>query len=230
MSMVNDLKDIRAKAERICDLLIQNYGDTIAERKIEPIDELVLTILSQNTNDVNMLRAYENLKMHYPTWTEVLEAPEDELGEVIKSSGFFRVKAKRIKATLAEIHARVGKLDLSHLEQMSVKDASDWLVSLHGVGPKTAAIVLLFCFGKATLPVDTHVWRLSKRLGFIPDDTSREAAQPLLENLISSDCIYSMNHNLIKHGREICKARNPLCNDCFLSAHCNYYHKIGNDE
>ncbi|MFW9920989.1 MAG: endonuclease III domain-containing protein, partial [Candidatus Thorarchaeota archaeon] len=174
-------------------------------------------------NDVNMFRAYEGLKERYPSWIDVLAAPEEELGEAIKSSGFFRVKAKRIKATLAEINERVGKLDLSHLESMPVREATEWLISLHGVGPKTAAIVLLFCFGKATLPVDTHVWRLAKRLGLVPDKVSREAAQPILEETLPRDCIYSMNHNLIKHGREICLARNPRCEICFLRDMCVYY-------
>jgi len=213
----------KKKAAKICRLLIKNYGDVIVERSLEPIDELVLTILSQNTNDVNMFRAYKSLKSIYPTWSEVLEAPVEDLGLVIKSSGFFRVKAKRIKATLAEIVERVGKLDISHLETMSVNDATAWLTSLHGVGPKTAAIVLLFCFGMATLPVDTHVWRVTKRLGLIPEETSREKAQILLEKILSERCIYSMNHNLIKHGREICKAQKPLCSECFLQDICEYF-------
>lgn len=219
------MTELDDKAKEICRLLIANYGDTVVERKLEPVDELVLTILSQNTNDVNMFRAYDQLKKHYPTWEAVLDAPEDELGEAIKPSGFFRVKARRIQATLQEIQDRVGRLDLSHLESMSLGDATDWLVSLHGVGPKTASIVLLFCFGKATLPVDTHVWRLSKRLGLVPEATSRERAQQLLEGIIPSACIYSMNHNLIKHGREICLARTPKCQKCFLSPFCHYHSK-----
>ncbi len=215
--------ELEKKAKEICRLLIDNYGDVVVERSLRPVDELVLTILSQNTNDVNMFRAYDQLKKHYPNWESVLDASEEELGEVIKSSGFFRVKARRIQATLREIRDRVGRLDLSHLEAMSVEDATDWLVSLHGVGPKTASIVLLFCFGKPTLPVDTHVWRLSKRLGLVSEGTSRERAQPLLEGILPSDCIYSMNHNLIKHGREICLARSPRCAICFLRPMCCYY-------
>ena len=213
----------KKKAQTVCKRLIKNYGDTIVERNLEPIDELVLTILSQNTNDINMYRAYENLKQHYQTWDEVLHSSDEELGTVIRSSGFFRIKAKRIKATLTEILSRVGKLDLSHLQKMSVKDATAWLTSLHGVGPKTAAIVLLFSFGMATLPVDTHVWRLSKRLGLIDTNTSREKAQILLEDIVPRSCIYSMNHNLIKHGREICRAQNPRCLECFLQDLCDFF-------
>ncbi|MCK5239233.1 MAG: endonuclease III [Candidatus Thorarchaeota archaeon] len=213
----------KKKAATVCKILIKNYGDEIVERSLEPIDELVLTILSQNTNDINMFRAFENLKSTYPTWGEVLAATEEDLGEVIKSSGFFRVKARRIKATLSEIVERVGKLDLSHLESMPVTDATEWLTSLHGVGPKTAAIVLLFCFGMATLPVDTHVWRVTKRLGLIPEKTSREKAQILLEEILPKKCIYSMNHNLIKHGREVCKAQKPRCEDCFMKDICEFF-------
>jgi endonuclease-3 len=217
---------LKRKARTVCKRLIKNYGDTIVERRFEPIDELVLTILSQNTNDVNMFRAYESLKATFSSWEQVLQASDEELGEAIKSSGFFRVKAKRIKATLNEIIKRVGRLDLSHLESMSIEDATNWLTSLHGVGPKTAAIVLLFCFGMQTLPVDTHVWRVSKRLGLIPDKTSREKAQILLEDIVPGDCIYSMNHNLIKHGREICKAQKPRCDECFLRNTCDYYSSL----
>ncbi len=215
----------KKKAAKICGLLIKNYGDVVVERRLDPIDELVLTILSQNTNDINMFRAYERLKISFPTWEEVLQASEKDLGMAIRSSGFFRVKAKRIKATLSEIVNRVGKLDLSHLEDMSVKDATEWLTTLHGVGPKTAAIVLLFCFGMATLPVDTHVWRLSKRLGLIPEKATREQAQILLEAILPENCIYSMNHNMIKHGREVCKAITPLCEICFLQSFCEFFQK-----
>ncbi len=187
---------------------------------------LVRGILSQNTNDINMDRAYENLTAKYNTWEEVLHAPEGELGEVIRTSGFFRIKAKRIKATLSEIRKRVGRLDLELLRDMEVNAAMEWLTSLHGIGPKTAAIVLLFSFGKPTLPVDTHVWRVTKRLGLIPEKASRVKAQKLLQELVPKPCLFSMNHNLVKHGREVCKAINPRCEECFLCGHCNYYKSL----
>ncbi|MHA1637229.1 MAG: endonuclease III domain-containing protein [Candidatus Thorarchaeota archaeon] len=225
--MADEHSPLRKKVSRICKLLMKQYGNTIVDRKLPPIDELVLTILSQNTNDVNMYRAFDSLKETYSTWEQVMNAPSAELGVVIKSSGFFRVKAKRIKATLLEIQHRVGKLELDHLEKMSLEDATNWLTSLHGVGPKTAAIVLLFCFGKATLPVDTHVWRVTKRLGLIPENTSRENAQVLLESIIPTSCIYSLNHNLIRLGREICRARKPTCTICFLSSSCEFVSRTG---
>jgi len=219
------LEQRRKKASAVCDLLIQQYGDRISERRIPPIDELVLTILSQHTNDLNMIRAFESLKKTYSTWEEVLEAPQDKLGNVIRSSGMYNVKAKRIQATLREIKKRVGKLDISHLEDMDLEAAKKWLTSLHGVGPKTAAIVLLFSFGKAALPVDTHVWRVTKRLGLIEDSTSREKAHVLLDVMIPRDCIYSLNYNLVRHGREVCRSQKPQCSKCILSDACAYHNE-----
>jgi endonuclease-3 len=223
MSALNFNTGKTKKVKRICDLLVEQYGDVVVERDIPPIDELVYTILSQNTTGINTERAYERLKARYASWNDVLNAPVEELADVIRTSGAFRVKAKRIKATLSEIQERVGKLDLSLLKDMELEEAKSWLSSLYGVGPKTAAIVLLFSFGRPVLPVDTHVWRVTKRLGLIPPRISREKAQPLLEELLPPGCVYSLNHNLVKHGREVCIARNPRCNGCFLKKYCEYF-------
>jgi len=174
----------RLKAARICDSLAANYGNTVSERATPPIDELILTILSQNTNDLNSQRAFDSLKAAYSSWEDVLSAREEDLAQVVRSSGSYRLKAKRIKAALAEVMTRVGALDLSLLRDMELDEATRWLTSIYGVGPKTAAIVLLFSFGKPTLPVDTHVWRVSKRLGLVPENTSRESAQTILEGLV----------------------------------------------
>ena len=217
---------IRLKAKKVCDILIRYYGKAVSSRKLPPLDELVMTILSQHTSDVNMFRSFESLKARYPTWEEVLEAPQDELALFIKSSGMYNLKAKRIQATLREIHNRVGKLDLSLLETMELDEAKKWLTSLYGVGPKTAAIVLLFSFERPVLPVDTHVWRVTKRLGLIEQKVSREKAHVLLEQIMPSSCIPSLNKNLVHHGREVCRAQNPKCDDCFLSHLCQYYLSI----
>ena len=214
---------IRLKAKKVCDILIRYYGKAVSSRKLPPLDELVMTILSQHTSDVNMFRSFGSLKERYLTWGEVLEAPQDELALVIKSSGMYNLKAKRIQATLREIHTRVGKLDLTLLETMELDEAKKWLTSLHGVGPKTAAIVLLFSFERSVLPVDTHVWRVTKRLGLIEQRVSREKAHVLLEQIMPSSCIPSLNKNLVRHGREVCRAQNPKCDDCFLSHLCQYY-------
>ena len=216
----------KQKAERACVVLVRKYGKTVSERTLPPVDELVMTILSQHTSDTNMLKAFESLKKRYASWEEVLVAPQNELAEVIRSSGMFNLKAKRIQSTLREINERVGKLDLTLLEDMPLEKAKTWLTSLHGVGPKTAAIVLLFSFGRPTLPVDTHVWRVTKRLGIISQNVSREGAHELLEKIVPRDCIHSLNNNLVRHGREICKAQRPQCEICFLSDICDYYGSI----
>lgn len=220
--------ELKKKAEKICKILIQEYGDEVSERRLPPIDELVMTILSQHTNDVNMIRSFESLKETYSTWEEVLAAPQNELAISIRSSGMYNLKAKRIQATLREIHERVGKLDLSLLETMEIPQAKEWLTSLHGVGPKTAAIVLLFSFGLPVLPVDTHVWRVTKRLGIIEDEVSREKAHDLLEEILPRDCIPSLNKNLVHHGREICRAQNPRCGVCFLKGLCDFFSSLDN--
>jgi endonuclease-3 len=152
----------------------------------------------------------------------VLAAPTEDIGQVIRSSGFFRIKAERIKAALSAILERTGRLDLSFLSGMPVEDAKSWLTSLYGVGPKTAAIVLLFSFGMPALPVDTHVWRVAKRLGLIERNTSRERAHVLLEAMVPKTCVLSLNEHLVRHGREICLSRRPSCDMCFLSGVCDY--------
>lgn len=216
----------KQKAERACTALVHKYGKAVSQRSLPPVDELVMTILSQHTSDVNMSRAFESLKKRYDSWEQVLVAPQDELAETIRSSGMFNLKAKRIQSTLREINERVGRLDISHLEHMPLDEAKKWLTSLNGVGPKTAAIVLLFSFGRPTLPVDTHVWRVTKRLGIIDQNVSRERAHELLEQVVPRDCIRSLNNNLVRHGREICKAQRPQCEICFLSDICDYYGSI----
>jgi endonuclease-3 len=213
----------RLKAQKVCNVLTHYYGREVSSRKLPPLDELVMTILSQHTNDVNMLRAYDSLKERYSTWEEVLAAPQDELAIFIRSSGMYNLKAKRIQAALREIKERVGRLDISHLKAMELEEAKKWLTSIHGVCPKTAAIVLLFSFGRPVLPVDTHVWRVTKRLGLIEENVSREKAHVLLEQIVPSSCIPSLNKNLVQHGREICRAQNPKCDECFLSHLCTYY-------
>ncbi len=214
---------LRRKAERVCGLLSSHYGTVSQPRHSPPVDELVLTILSQNTADVNSDRAFRALKNAYSSWDDVLAAPAEDIAEVIRSSGFYRIKAERIKAALGEIMRRVGKLDLSLLKDMDVQEAKAWLTSLYGVGPKTAAIVLLFSFGMPVLPVDTHVWRVSKRLGLIDNRTTREKAHTLLEELLPQSCILSLNQHLVKHGREVCTSRRPHCDVCFLRRTCDYF-------
>ncbi|MGD1995914.1 MAG: histidine phosphatase family protein [Anaerolineae bacterium] len=203
-------------------LLLAEYGDR-PWHPHDPVATLVRTILSQNTNDVNRDRAYEQLRERFPTWEAVREAPEDALVEAIRPAGLGPTKAPRIQQALRRITAAQDEISLDFLADLPVDEAREWLLALPGVGPKTAAIVLLFALGKPAFPVDTHVHRVSRRLGLIPEGTSRERAHALLSDIVPKEIYYAFHLNLIAHGRAICHARSPECIRCVLQQHCAYY-------
>lgn len=217
--------DLSARALIIHHLLIEQYGDHLWHPRLDPVSELVLTILSQNTNDVNRDHAWHRLRERFPGpgWSEVMTAPTEEVAEAIRPGGLADTKAPRIQEALRTILAKRGELSLSFLAHMPVEEARAWLTQLRGVGPKTAAIILLFSLGRPAFPVDTHVHRLSRRLGLIPANTSREKAHRLLEELLPSEIYYSFHINLIAHGRQVCQARVPKCAICVLQEYCDYY-------
>ncbi|HET9199706.1 MAG TPA: endonuclease III [Dehalococcoidia bacterium] len=186
----------------------------------DALTELVLTILSQHTSDTNSGRAFMRLKLQFPTWEDVLAASEEEIAEAIKVGGLAAQKAPRIKAALAEIVARNGSLDLENVRAMPVHEAREWLVSLKGVGPKTAACILLFAYGKPALPVDTHVYRVAGRLGLVPEGMNVEKAHAHLEALVPKKLHYAFHISLIKHGRRLCRAQRPFCPQCPLQKRC----------
>jgi endonuclease III len=186
----------------------------------DPLTELVLTILSQHTSDTNSGRAFMNLKQRFPTWESLLGADEAEIIEAIQAGGLARQKAPRIKAAFNEIVARNGSLDLENVRTMKTAEARTWLTSLHGVGPKTAACILLFALGKPALPVDTHVHRVATRLGFIPSGMSADRAHAILEAAVPKRLHYAFHISLIKHGRRTCRARRPFCSQCPLLKRC----------
>ena len=200
-------------------LLLAEYGEPEPPRR-DPVATLVLTILSQNTNDRNRDRAYERLRARFPTWEAVRDAPEAALVEAIRPAGLAPTKAPRIQNALRRITAERGAVTLDFLDSMSVEEGRAWLTSIPGVGPKTAAIVLLFALGKPAFPVDTHVHRVTRRLGLIPERTSREKAHRLLEALVPPEIYYPFHINLIEHGRAVCRARRPECERCVLREHC----------
>ncbi len=200
-------------------LLIGEYGEP-EWRAHDPVATLVLTILSQNTNDVNRDRAYEQMRQRFPTWQAVRDAPEVELIEAVRPAGLAPTKAPHIQMALRRIAAERGELALDFLADMPLSVARQWLLSLPGVGPKTAAIVLLFALGRPAFPVDTHVHRVTRRLGWIPESTGREQAHELLEALIPPELYYPLHLNLIEHGRAVCQARTPRCARCVLQADC----------
>ncbi|MDH7487033.1 MAG: endonuclease III [Anaerolineae bacterium] len=214
---------LHAKAQAIYRLLVEEYGQPAWRRHYDPLSELVLTFLSQNTSDVNSHRAFEQLKARYPTWEAVVAAPTEELAAAIRSGGLADIKAPRIQEALQRILEERGAFDLDFLADLPLEEAKGWLTSLQGIGPKSAAIVLLFCFGRPVFPVDTHIHRLSQRLGIVSPETSREQAQAVWEALVPAEVYYPLHLNLITHGRRVCRARDPLCPICALQAHCDWY-------
>ena len=221
--MPNPASADHAKVATVHQRLVETYGRLTLAPGGDPLDELIGTILSQNTSDVNSGRAYTQLRALYPHWEEVLDASDDELYEAIKPAGLGRIKAPRIKNTLREVLKRRGELNLDFLGQLPLEESKRWLISLDGIGPKTAACVLLFALGRPALPVDTHVYRVSRRLGLIDPKVSADAAHALLEAALPPEHVYEFHIDIIRHGRRICHAQRPDCGKCMLRDLCGYY-------
>jgi endonuclease III len=203
--VIDIARHVRALVRR----LRRHFGDLSPPRETDPLDELILTVQSQHTSDLNAERAFGLLRGRYPTW----DAPTAELAETIRSGGLNNTKAARIQAILREIHEREGRYDLNALGARSDAEIAEYLSSLPGVGPKTVAVVMGFAFGREAIPVDTHVHRVATRLGLVPK-TSAERAQRLLEASVPDDLKTPLHMGLIRLGREICKAGRPRCEEC----------------
>jgi endonuclease-3 len=219
VSAVVDAAKVRLVQTRLMDV----YGPRERHSIRDPLDELILTILSQNTSDRNSGRAWRSLRARYQTWAEVLAADPRELYEVIKSAGLGNIKAPRIQAVLQEVLARRGAFDLDFLRVLPMAEAKQWLRSLPGIGPKTTACVLCFACDMPALPVDTHVHRVAQRLGLIGPKVGADAAHDLLEQALPAEAVYAFHVNMILHGRQICHAQRPSCERCPLSDLCTYY-------
>ena len=202
--------------------LLAFYGEPIWRNPLPPVDELISTILSQNTNDINRDRAFEALRARYPTWEAVRDAPSSEVVESIRVAGLANQKGPRIQQVLKQITAERGNLDLSFLNALPLEDARAWLTKFNGVGPKTAAIVLCFSLGRPAFPVDTHVYRVTGRIGLRPEKLSVEEAHPYLEGIFPPETYYAAHLNIIRLGREICHARKPECMTCPLFSLCDF--------
>lgn len=196
------------------------YGEPVWRPHGDPMAELVLTILSQNTSDANSGRAYMRLVQRFPRWEELLQAPVEEIEREIAVGGLARQKAPRIKAAVQAVYEATGGFDLGFLRDLPLAEAKRWLRELNGVGPKTAACVLMFALGRPALPVDTHVHRVSQRLGLVPATASAERAHDILESMLEPELVYPLHVMLIKHGRRLCRARRPLCEECPLLDGC----------
>jgi len=216
----------KASIEPVLHLLLGEYGSCQWQPRNSPLAVLVQTILSQNTSDVNSRRAFNSLLASFDSWERVAAADVNDISTAIKMGGLGDIKAKRIKAALGEIKRKQGKLELDFLNQLPLAKARDWLKQLPGVGSKTASCVLLFSLGRPALPVDTHVLRITKRLGLIEPKTSAEQAHRLLESLVPADSVYQFHLLMIGHGRRVCQAQRPHCSQCVLRGICPSYEKF----
>jgi len=217
---------MKAKALQVHQRLLDLYGEPLWRNPLPALDELVSTILSQNTNDNNRDRAFAALVAAFPTWEAVRDAPEAAVIEAIRPAGLANQKGPRIQAVLRAITAERGALDLRFLEDYSAEAAMAWLLKFKGVGPKTATIVLQFALGKPAFPVDTHIHRISGRLGLRPEKMSADQAHPHLAALFPPETYYAAHLNIIRLGREICAARKPACERCPLQDLCDYYTRL----
>jgi endonuclease III len=195
------------KVKGIYEALAPIYGELEWQPRTDPLSELLLTILSQHTSDVNRDRAFRAMRERFPTWEQVRDAPTEELADAIRSGGLANTTAPRIQQVLRQIsEARDGRLDLDFLMEMPIDEAKTYLAGFSGVGPKTAACVLMFACGMPVLPVDTHVYRVSGRLGLIDQRSTADKAHTELEEIVEPEDRYNFHIFLIKHGRQVCKA------------------------
>jgi endonuclease III len=219
-----DRRRRRGLVEVVLDRLGERYEHpSWAGPRLDVVSELVLTILAQNTADVNSFRAFTALRARYADWDAVLAAPTDEVEDVIRPGGLAPTKSKRIQHVLAEVHAAHPDWDLSFLGTAPLREARDWLMALPGIGRKTASIVLLFCFGRPTMPIDTHIYRVGLRLGLIPPRADVTKAHDLLEEVLRPNEVYAFHVETIRHGRHTCRAPRPICGLCPLTDICPYF-------
>ena len=204
-------------------ILSDVYGYLDWSRGQDGMDELISCILSQNTSDTNRDRGFQGLKDRFETWEDVRIAETSDVIRAIRSAGLANQKAPRIQNVLEKIYREVGEYNIDFLADMPIDKAKKWLISLKGVGPKTAAIVLCFAYDRPAFPVDTHVHRTSKRIGFLPEKISADNAHPVMEAIVPPEDYYQFHIHLIQHGRDTCHARNPACERCPLTDLCDYY-------
>jgi endonuclease III len=219
------MRDLKKRAIAIHEKLLEAYGEPIWRNPLPAIDELVSTILSQNTNDINRDRGFNALRAKLPTWEEVRDAKAEDVVKAIRPAGLANQKGPRIQQVLRAITEERGSLNLDFLAGLPVEEARAWLTKFNGVGPKTAAIVLCFSLNMPAFPVDTHIYRVSGRTGLRPGKMTVEQAHPHLESLFPPETYYAAHLNLIRLGREVCGARKPNCPQCPIIKLCEYKEK-----
>ncbi|MDM7998595.1 MAG: endonuclease III [Dehalococcoidia bacterium] len=200
--------------------LRKEYGPRRWRSGQDPVSSLIATVLSQNTSDVNSHRAFAALMERFGSWKSMAAADTAELAETIRAGGLAEIKARRIKQILHEIRAARGSFDLGFLSELSLAEAKSWLRGLPGVGPKTAGCVLLFSLGRPAMPVDTHVYRVARRLGLLDRRVSVEKAHDILERMVPAKDVYEFHILMVEHGRRTCKAQRPRCAVCVLREAC----------
>jgi endonuclease-3 len=219
-----------ATTEKPLQYIIQNlertYGVPENNRAHDPLDMLIQIILSQATSDTNSHRTFAALKKRFPAWEQLLRAREATVADTIRSGGLANQKAAVIKSVLRQLKDEHGTLDLSFLHELSAADATRYLSQFRGIGPKTVACTLLFACRKEVFPLDTHIFRILRRVGLIPQKSTDARAHERMNRLVPAGKFYSFHVNLIRHGRTLCRPRDPLCERCPIIEYCDY----GNDE
>jgi endonuclease-3 len=225
--MNHEAPNDRVLASESIPYIIQNlravYSVPKPERELDPLDVLIETILSQSTTNANSKRAFASLKRRFPAWEPARRARVSSIEAAIKSGGLAKQKSVRIRQLLNDIHKRRGSLDLAFLKTAPLEEAKRFLASFKGVGPKTVACTLLFACNRPVFPIDTHIFRIARRLGLISDKCSDEEAHRLMGEMIPKNRYYEVHINLIRLGRQICRPRDPLCEQCCLVDYCEYY-------
>ena len=216
----------KLREEKPFHYIVQNLENTFGEPKLgkksDVLSMLINIILSQATTDTNSRRTFQNLKKKYKNWNEVLEAETDEIADAIRLGGLANQKAKVIKDLLMQIKKEHGSLSIKFLDKMPEEDARDYLLQFRGIGPKTVACALLFALHKEVFPLDTHIFRILRRMGILPEKITDAKAHKMLDKLAPHGKFYSLHVNLIKLGKKICRPREPLCEQCPLIEYCDY--------
>jgi endonuclease-3 len=222
---MDQIQEHRARLVQVQERLRHRFGTPTWHVNLPAVDELVCTILSQNTNDINRDKAFQALKERYPDWEAVRDADPAELQSVIRIAGLANQKGPNIQAALRNITEERGKIDLDWLREKDPEEARKWLVKLRGVGPKTAAIVMVFALGMPAFPVDTHIYRVTGRIGLRPRNLDISKTHAYMEQIADPDDFGSLHLNLINLGREICQARKPKCPICPIIDLCQFEDK-----
>lgn len=224
--MIDHIESERLDEEKPFKYIVQNLENTFGEPKLaaksDALTMLVKIILSQATSDANSRRTFQNLQKRFRRWSDVSAADEAEIADAIRLGGLANQKAKVIKELLAQIKARRGKISLEFLDKLPDEDAREFLSSFRGIGPKTVACTLLFALHKEIFPLDTHIFRVLKRMGILSPKISDEKAHRFLDRIVPKGKFYSLHVNLIRLGRTVCRPREPLCEKCPLIEYCDY--------